>query len=108
MNTRKSIALALVCVLGSAAALASEADTTHHVRVNYSDLNMGTVAGATTLYTRIRGAARFACGEQGRRWEEIRQWNDCYREAIADAVAAVNSPLLTSVYHGTHNVTAMR
>jgi len=108
MNTRKSIALGLLCALASAAALPSQANTLQQVRVNYGDLNLDTVAGATTLYTRIRGAARFACGEQGRRWEEIRQWNDCYREAIADAVAAVNSPLLTSVYHGTHNVTAMR
>jgi UrcA family protein len=108
MNTRKSIAVALVCALGSAAALASEANSVHHVTVKYSDLNMNTVAGATTLYGRIRGAARFACGEQGRRFEELREWNSCYHAAIAEAVANVNSPLLTSVHNGSINVTAMR
>lgn len=108
MNTRKSIAVALVCALGSAVALASEPSIVHHVKVKYSDLNMNTIAGANTLYTRIRGAARFACGDEGRRWEEIRQWNSCYREAVSDAVASVNSPLLTSVHNGAINVTAMR
>ena len=108
MNTRKSIVVALVCLLGSAAALASEAPPPLHVKVNYSDLNMNTLAGANTLYGRIRGAARFACGEQGRRWEEIRHWNNCYKEAVADAVASVNSPLLTSVHNGASDVTAMR
>lgn len=106
--TLRAVALVSVaCLLGSAAALASEAYAPQHVRVNYSDLNMNTVAGATTLYHRIRGAARFVCGQQGRRWEEQRQWNSCYRGAIAEAVASVNSPLLTSVHNGAVNVTAM-
>jgi len=116
MNTRKSthasalrpLALAsLVCLLGSAAALGAEAYASHQVNVKYSDLNMTSVAGATTLYNRIRGAARFVCGQQGRRWEEQRHWNECYREAVNDAVTSVNSPLLTSVHNGSASATAI-
>ncbi|HYM28692.1 MAG TPA: UrcA family protein [Steroidobacteraceae bacterium] len=97
----------LVCVLGSTAAPATAANATQQLHVAYSDLNMNSVAGATTLYNRIRGAARFVCGDKGRRWEEQRHWNECYRGAVADAVATVNSPLLTTLHHGGANVSAI-
>jgi len=107
-SARRAAALAsLACLLGSAAALAADGYAPRHLQINYTDLNMSSVAGATTLYNRIRGAARFVCGEKGRRWEEQRYWNECYREAIADAVATVNSPLLTSVHNGATNVSAV-
>lgn len=101
---RAAALASLLCVLGSVPALAVEANATHQLHVAYSDLNMNSVAGATTLYNRIRGAARFVCGDKGRRWEEQRHWNECYHEAIADAVTTVNSPLLTSLHNGAANV----
>lgn len=103
---RAAALASLVCVLGSTTALAA-ADATQQLHVAYSDLNMNSVAGATTLYNRIRGAARFVCGDKGRRWEEQRHWNECYRGAVADAVASVNSPLLTTLHHGGANVSAI-
>jgi len=101
---RAAVLASLLGVLGSVPALAVEANATHQLHVPYSDLNMNSVAGATTLYNRIRGAARFVCGDKGRRWEEQRHWNACYHEAIADAVSTVNSPLLTSLHNGAANV----
>jgi UrcA family protein len=101
----------VVGLLGTAPALASNpANGLRTMTVTYRDLNLSTVAGATTLYIRIKGAARSVCGYEGRRLDEQRQWKSCYRDAIAGAVATVHSPLLTAVYSGESNgsdVTAM-
>jgi len=118
MNSCKSIhrsfsraaALAsVVGLLGMAPALASiPANGLRSMTVTYRDLNLSTVAGATTLYQRIKGAARSVCGDEGRRFDEQRQWKRCYRGAIAGAVAAVHSPLLSAVHSGDESdLTAM-
>ncbi len=120
MNTCKRIhrsfsrPAAFACVvglLGMAPALASNpANGLRSMTVTYRDLNLSTVAGATALYQRIKGAARSVCGYEGRRFDEQRQWKICYRGAIAGAVATVHSPLLTAVHSGESNesdVTAM-
>jgi UrcA family protein len=100
-----------VCLLGSAQAPASDmANTQHSVTVNYRDLNLSTLDGATTLYRRITGAARLACGEQGRSLLEQGDWKSCVQGAIAGAVATVNNPLLRTVHSREHprtDVTAM-
>jgi UrcA family protein len=77
------------------------------VVVHYGDLNLSTAAGARTLHARIRGAARFVCGEEGRSLHEQGMWRSCYRDAMANAIATVNSPLLSHAQSGTLNVTAM-
>jgi UrcA family protein len=108
----------LVAALGSLGAAGASAaptvDLTHSTRaltVNFRDVNLATVGGATTLYRRIEGAARFVCGDRGRTIAELRDWQDCYRGAIAGAVATVNSPLLTSIHRSQRaapGVTALR
>jgi UrcA family protein len=111
-TSSRLVALAsAVCLLGTAQAPASDmANTQHSVTVNYRDLNLSTLDGATALYRRITGAARFACGEQGYGLFEQRHWRSCVQSAIAGAVATVNNPLLTTV-HSRENprtdVTAM-
>lgn len=119
MDTRKSIrrlslgALALVCaacLLGNAQAQTADARLGHKVTVKYGDLNLSTETGARTLYRRIRGAARSVCGEEGRAIYEQRIWEGCFRGAMDEAVAAVHSPLLTSIYKNENprpQVTAM-
>jgi UrcA family protein len=101
----------VVGLLAIAPALASNpANRSHSVTVHYRDLNLSTLAGATILYQRIKGAGRSVCGDEGRRFDEQRQWNSCYQRAVADAVATVNSPMLTGVYSGENhesNATAM-
>jgi UrcA family protein len=113
-------ACALCVTLAATAGLLGASDTlaldrpgdtaTRRLIVNYSDVNLSTVAGATRLYQRIQGAARFVCGYQGRGLAEWRAWKDCYQQAIAGAVASVNSPLLTAIHRkqsGEGTVTAM-
>jgi len=73
------------------------------ITVRYADLDLSRVAGAQTLYRRIKGAARSVCGDQGRRIEEQHQWKSCYQGAIADAILGVNSPLLTMVHSGQNS-----
>lgn len=101
--TRISLALAsLGCLVGSSGALAVDGGpqyVTHTVTVRYADLNLSSVAGANTLYRRIVGAARFSCGYKGQGLREQMEWRSCYKNAVADAVAAVNSPNLTAIYN---------
>ena len=89
---------ALVCVLGTAPAGASPSEPS--VRVSYRDLDLSSLAGATTLYQRIQGAAKQVCGRAGADLVEQMAWKACYRHATADAVRQVNSPLLTAVHAG--------
>ena len=111
--TRVALALAsLGCLAVSSAALADGGPhyVAHHVTVRYDDLNLSSAAGANTLYLRIVGAARISCGYEGRSLLEAREWQSCYKNAVADAVAAVNSPNLTTIYNREQpgsNVTAM-
>jgi UrcA family protein len=109
-RSARAVALAsVVCLLGTAAALAADPRELR-VKVDYSDLNLSTINGATTLYQRIEGAARFVCGEPGRRFDEQRYWKSCYGTAVNHAVTEVNNPLLTSLYlkqNGGAPVTAM-
>jgi UrcA family protein len=97
-----SLALAGVALLAATAqAQTPDMREVHALTVRYSDLNLTTTAGATTLYNRIRGAARFVCGEEGRRLEEQLVWNDCVHTSVSDAVSAVHSPLLSALDAGS-------
>jgi UrcA family protein len=100
----------VVCVLGAAQASAAEPAGTHSVTVNYRDLNLSTIQGATALYQRLTRAARSVCDGPATGVHAYQEWRSCYEAAMADAVAKVNSPLLTSLYRGPvkdSNVTAM-
>jgi UrcA family protein len=92
--------LALVLILGLLSATPALATDPASVKVSYADLDLSTIAGAQTLYGRIRTAARSVCGYEGRGVTDQAFWNACFRGAIADAVAKVNNPLLTAVHTG--------
>jgi UrcA family protein len=72
----------------------------HSVTVSYRDLDLSSLEGARTLYRRIQSAAKQVCGYQDADLIEQSIWRSCYRNAIADAVGKVNSPLLTAVHTG--------
>jgi UrcA family protein len=100
----------IACLLGGAEASAGPGTETRSVTVNYRDLNLSTIEGATTLYQRLRGAARAVCDGPGTGLHAYQEWRSCYQAAIADAVSKVNSPLLTALHSGPDknaNVTAM-
>jgi UrcA family protein len=81
---------------------AQTSDTVPSVVVKYHDLNIGSPAGARMLLKRIEAAADTACGGA----PDIRQLNQwasfqaCRRSAVARAVVAVDSPMLTAMSHG--------
>jgi UrcA family protein len=100
----------VVCLLGAAQASGAELGGAHSVTVNYRDLNLATIQGATTLYQRLTLAARSVCDGPETGVHAYQEWKSCYQAAMADAVAKVNSPLLTTLFQGPDkdaNVTAM-
>jgi UrcA family protein len=93
------LGLALSTALCSSAVLADmRAAGTSAVSVRYTHDELGTIAGASHLYARIRGAARSVCGDSGRTLGEQRLWRRCYRATMDAAVAQVHSTLLESVH----------
>lgn len=97
--------LAPLMVLGAAAALApaiasaSYGDSANSVVsstkvVRFHDLDLNQADDVATLYARIRRAAAEVCTASA----ASAMQRDCYQEAIATAVAHVNSPSL-SAYH---------
>jgi len=112
MNTLKLLpfrAFAVVAALGflgSAQVLADE--PARSIKVSYADLDLSTQAGATTLYNRIRGAARTVCGYEGPGFTDKAIWRSCFKDAVGNAVAKVNNPRLTALHQGkSPAVTAM-
>jgi UrcA family protein len=112
MNNRKHrvplslrcAAVALLCLGVTAPVLAS--GTARQVTVKYDDLNLTSREGAMTLLSRIRGAARQVCGEESQRLDLQHAWQVCYDGSITAAVAAVDSPMLSSLANG-HNYPAV-
>jgi UrcA family protein len=90
----------ITCLLGAAQAPAADPSGARSVTVSYRDLNLSTIEGATALYLRIRHAANSVCDEPGAGIAQFQEWKSCYQAAIADAVAKVNSPLLSAVHGG--------
>ena len=88
----------LLCVLGTAPSWSAPEGPS--ITVSYRDLDLSSVAGATTLYRRIQGAAKQVCGTPGTNLIEQAIWKACYRDATADAVRKVNNPMLTAVHEG--------
>jgi len=89
----------VVCLLGAAQGSFGSNDGTRTFTVNYRDLNLSTIEGASILYQRLKGAARAVCdGPPSGEVHAYQEWRSCYEAAIADAVAKVDSPLLTALY----------
>jgi UrcA family protein len=101
--TAPVLCLAAAATLSCAApVLAQTSDTVPSVSVKYGDLNVSSPAGAQMLLKRIEAAANTACGGA----PDIRQLNQlpsveaCRTSAVAKAVVAVGSPMLTAMAHG--------
>ena len=65
--------------------------------VNFADLDLNRDTGVATLYARIKSAAREVC-EPVDNWSSRMLNSDCRHDALAKAIADVNSPALTSYY----------
>src|ERR1700675_2762460 len=90
---------AIGCAAIGGAALAQQAKAASTTNwsvaypVRYSDLDVSTMKGATTLYLRIRYAAETLC-ESAATWGK-KEGEACVHKAVNDAVARVDAPLLT-------------
>ena len=90
---------ALACLLG-AVQVPANAPAPRSVTVSFRDLDLTTTAGASTLYERLKGAARSVCDQPRIGLQGFREWHACYDTALNDAVAKVNSPLLIAMHRG--------
>ena len=96
--------LAFSATLGQAwmvnTARAADAPVTHSLHISVSDLDLSKSSDVATLYARIRGAARQACGTDivtGSRLPTSSK-NQCMTQAIDGAVSQINNASL-SAYH---------
>ncbi|MGH7024512.1 MAG: UrcA family protein [Caulobacteraceae bacterium] len=79
---------------------ASDPDTVS-VKVQLSDLDLGSQAGASEAYLRIRAAARRICGEAPAPMElNGKVYGQCMDRAIDPAVQALGNPIVTAMASG--------
>jgi UrcA family protein len=72
--------------------------------VAYGDLNLDSQQGAKALYARLRNGAKDVCYSfEGRDSFFKRVWRTCVDQAMATAVAQVNTPRLTTLHNQTIN-----
>ena len=96
-STRSVRALAALLLLGvSASATAAPYVSTEPMTktVRLADLDLSKAAGAETLYKRITAAARVVCRHTARM-----EMLTCRSHAVAEAVATIDNPLLSSMHH---------
>ena len=99
---RKVVSAAIVGVFCSAVtalpAFAQNSDAPQ-VTVSYSDLNVSTTHGASTLYGRIETAATQLCSPYERSDIMSRaKLNACVDKIVSNTVADLDKPVLNAVY----------
>ena len=103
----KSLLATIIVVALGAPAFAS-ADVTSglkgvSVKVSYADLNLEKQEGAKALYRRLQQASKQACGHRGLKEagtvKRLAETQRCYRETLAEAVAEVDSELVTQIHN---------
>lgn len=100
-STFWSVALSSLACLAATTPAPAAAPGQVSTTVKFHDLDLSTIEGATALYNRIRRAANFVCSDTGTAGlASYQEWRSCYQTAIADAVAKVNSPMLSAVSQG--------
>jgi UrcA family protein len=103
---RLGVALGAACVVGllPVASFALGADDTRSVRIHYQDLNLDTEAGASALYSRLTRAVKDVCGSEEEIIDisQLKDIESCRRQSLANAVKAVDRPMLTAVYDTHH------
>ena len=80
------------------AAQADAVDSPKQQVVSFRDLNMHSPEGIEVAYWRIKNAARDVCATPNRYDLSEAALRPCVNDAVARAVAQVNSPMLTSLY----------
>ena len=102
----KGILVALTVFALGAPAMAAAADNSNlkgvSVKVSYGDLDLEKSEGAKVLYRRLQHASRQVCGARGLRGNrsirEAVMAQDCYENALSEAVARIDNDLLTELH----------
>jgi UrcA family protein len=102
----RAMTIGLAAVIGCSAAYASNASQDesathewHQYVVRFADVDLSRIDGAIAAYARIRQAANVVCQSLDSRVLGLTEKHSaCVNQAIADAVASINRPLL-SQYH---------
>ena len=94
--------LAIIIVGGSARAMAGQAPAPASkpaITVKFADLNLSSIEGIRSLYSRISSAANQVCGAEPR-WYPTEYWSqkECYRATLDSAVTRLNLPQLTALH----------
>ncbi len=93
------VVAALMLSMASTAFASAAADGTRSIAVSYGELDLSRPAGAQVLYQRIERAALTVCNNLTGPFSEMRtQASACYRDAVANAVAYVNSAQLIAIH----------
>jgi len=100
-HVAKVFALAVGVTLGLGAAQAGQAATGHEqTSVQFGDLDLHSQAGAERVIARLQAGADKVCGERPGLRDVARsgEYRQCVRHAMGDAVAQLNSPLVSALY----------
>jgi UrcA family protein len=101
MKTMIIAALGLASIAGAACAADALSSDTTVVRVGFDASSVATPKAAQNLLDRLGAAAMQACGAYPGSVREYRltiQRSDCYQRKLDQAVAQVDSPVLSRVY----------
>jgi len=93
------LAVSTIMLADDATQAAEGGDSPPQQVVRFGDLNLTSSEGVSVLYRRIHSAANEVCGgADTRELARVAATKACVDSAISQAVAAVNNPLLTSLY----------
>jgi UrcA family protein len=90
---------ALMLSIASITLASAAANNTRSITVGYGELDISRPAGAQVLYERIVRAATVVCDDFAHPYNELRtKKSSCFKAAVANAVAKVNSEQLIAIH----------
>ncbi len=91
---------AVACMAaGYARADSSRTDDVPSIVVSLAGFDLSTAKGTDVVYSRIRSAAKIVCGvNKSRQLPQMARANVCFRNAVDDAIAQANRPLLSQLH----------
>jgi UrcA family protein len=98
--TAKLLTVAALSVIPLAGAYADLPVATHSSMVRYDDLNLDRTRDVARLYYRITLAADRLCGPRSLTGSYYKSaiYQSCYTDTVAQAIARIDSPSVTSYY----------
>ncbi|MBV8682558.1 MAG: UrcA family protein [Caulobacteraceae bacterium] len=66
--------------------------------VSYADLDLNSPTGQKTMLTRLKTASRYVCGHKPAASVAKKTFNDCYDEAMTNALSTLGNSQVTAMY----------